>query len=114
MAQARGKCRSDRIRRAAIATAITAGLAVAGSCGGRGESPPATSSAVLRLGTAQLSANNPIVGLRQLSQILSIEGLARPGEDGRMQPWLAEGWTAGSDGRSLTIKLRPTAKFHDG
>jgi peptide/nickel transport system substrate-binding protein len=30
-----------------------------------------------------------------------------------MQPRLAEGWTPGNDGRSLTIKLRPNAKFHD-
>ena len=114
MPEERGKCRSDRIRRATIATAIIAGLAVAGSCGDRGASRPATSSAVLRIGTAQLSATNPIVGLRQLSQNFSFEGLALPGEDGRMQPRLAEGWTPGNDGRSLTIKLRPNAKFHDG
>ena len=31
-----------------------------------------------------------------------------------MQPWLAEGWTPGSNGRSLTVKLRPNVKFHDG
>ena len=114
MPQERGKCRSDRIRRAIIATAITAGLAAAGSCRGTGGPQPAASSKVLRIGTAQLSATNPIVGLRQLSQLFSVEGLALPGEDGRMQPRLAEGWTPGNDGRSLTITLRPNAKFHDG
>lgn len=31
-----------------------------------------------------------------------------------MLPSMAEGWTLGSDGRSLTIKLRPNVKFHDG
>jgi ABC-type transport system substrate-binding protein len=54
------------------------------------------------------------MGLRQLSGLLSLESLARPGEDGRMQPWLAESWTPRSDGRALIVKLRPNVKFHDG
>jgi peptide/nickel transport system substrate-binding protein len=112
MPQERGKCR--RIRRAITAIAVTTALAAAGSCRGTGGSQPAASSTVLRIGTAQLSATNPNQGLRQLVQNQSVEGLALPGEDGRMQPRLAEGWTPGNDGRSLTIKLRPNAKFHDG
>jgi peptide/nickel transport system substrate-binding protein len=90
------------------------GMAVAGSCRNTGGPQPAASSTVLRIGTAQLSATNPLAGLRQLIQNLSVEGLALPGEDGRMQPRLAEGWTPSNDGRSLMIKLRPNAKFHDG
>jgi len=31
-----------------------------------------------------------------------------------MQPWLADGWTPGKDGRTLTIKIRPNVMFHDG
>jgi peptide/nickel transport system substrate-binding protein len=31
-----------------------------------------------------------------------------------MLPSIAEGWTLGSDGRSLTVALRPKAKFSDG
>lgn len=112
MPQERGKCR--RIRRAITAIAVTTALAAAGSCRGTGGPQPAASSTVLRIGTAQLSATNPNQGLRQLVQNQSVEGLALPGEDGRMQPRLAEGWTPGNDGRSLTIKLRPNAKFHDG
>jgi peptide/nickel transport system substrate-binding protein len=73
--------------------------------------PPAT---VLHVGLGQVSATNPQSGLRQLSQFLSAEGLARTGEDGRMLPVMAESWTSGSDGRSLTVKLRPNVKFHDG
>src|SRR5262249_26540932 len=63
---------------------------------------------------AQVSATSPINGLRQLSGLLSLEGLARAGEDGRMQPRLAESWTPRSDGRALVVKLRPNVKFHDG
>jgi len=31
-----------------------------------------------------------------------------------MQPWLAESWTRGADGRSLSVTLRHGVKFHDG
>jgi len=69
---------------------------------------------VLRVGVAQLSLAIPSQGLRQLSGMISIESIARPGEDGRMQPLLAEGWTPIRGGRALTVKLRPHVKFHDG
>lgn len=114
MTQGRGEHRSGRLRRAIVATTVTAGMMVAGSCHRNGSSQTVGSSKSLRIGAAQLSVINPILGLRQLSQILSVEGLARPGEDGRMQPWLADGWTVGSNGRSLTVKLRPNVRFHDG
>ena len=70
--------------------------------------------ALLRVGVAQLSTTSPIAGLRQLSGLLSVEGLARPGEDGQMQPWLAEKWTSTNNGHAVRISLRPNVKFHDG
>jgi peptide/nickel transport system substrate-binding protein len=52
--------------------------------------------------------------LRQFSSNFSLEGLVNLKEDGRPRPWLAEGWSLSSDGRSLAVRLRPNAKFHDG
>lgn len=86
-----------------------------GSCAQHSDrEKPDSSAAVLRVGVAQLFLANPSQGLRQLTQILAVESLARPGEDGRMQPLLAEGWTPIRGGRALTVKLRPHVKFHDG
>jgi peptide/nickel transport system substrate-binding protein len=49
-----------------------------------------------------------------LAGLLSIEGLARPAENGQMQPWLAEKWMLMAGGRSVRITLRANVKFHDG
>lgn len=114
MIDAGGLMRRGRIRTAIVTISAIGILTMAGSCRGTQQQSGAPSSAVLRVGVSLLSAVNPFVGLRQLSQILSVEGLARTGEDGRMQPSMAEGWTIGRDGRSLTVKLRPNIKFHDG
>jgi ABC-type transport system substrate-binding protein len=73
-------------------------------------------AAVLRVGVALpgLSSSNPGNGLRQLAQILSVEGLARVGEDGRPEPTLAETWTSANNGRSYLVRLKSGVKFHDG
>jgi peptide/nickel transport system substrate-binding protein len=116
MAQVRGGCRPGRIFRATMAIAIAALGSVPGACRDRPASTESASSSELRIGwgQGQASATNPNLGLRQLSQRLSFEGLARTAEDGRMLPSLAESWTPGPDGRSLTVKLRPHITFHDG
>jgi ABC-type transport system substrate-binding protein len=63
---------------------------------------------------AQLSVTSGTQGLRQLQQLLAVENLMRTGDDGRMQPLLAQSWTRSADGRVVTVKLRPHVKFHDG
>src|SRR6266516_3994107 len=106
---------SGRVHNSIVAAALCVALAACGSCRESGRSVRTRpSSAVLRVGVAQASMTNPMFGLRQLAGLLSTESLARPGEDGRMQPWLAESWISGRDGRSLTITLRKNVRFHDG
>jgi peptide/nickel transport system substrate-binding protein len=98
----------------ALFAVLSASAMIAGAC--RADSPgsPKSSSSALRVGVAQLSATNPISGLRQLSQNLSVDGLARVSEDGRLEPSLAEQWTLANERRSLVMKLRRGVKFHDG
>ena len=71
---------------------------------------------VIRLGVSsgQAATANPLAGLVPIVQNLSIESLARVGDDGRPEPQLAESWTLSPDGRSATIRLRPGVQFSDG
>jgi peptide/nickel transport system substrate-binding protein len=101
--------------RLAIVTAAGCGtMAVVGACRTKDGAEPQAPAALLRVGVGQLSATNPVDGLRQLTQNVSVEALVRPGEDGRLQPWLAESWTTAPNGRSLRVRIRSGVKFHDG
>jgi len=93
--------------------ALTAAVASSGCSRGDAVRSQAA-AAVLRVGVAGLSSSNPGNGLRQLAQILSVEGLARVGEDGRPEPTLAETWTSANNGRSYLVRLKSGVKFHDG
>ena len=102
------------MRLAIVTAACCAAMTIALSCSSTRGAPSGAPVPPLRVGLGQLSSNGPLDGLRQLSQNVSVEALARPGEDGRLQPWLAESWTTAADGRSLHVRLRPGVKFHDG
>src|SRR5262245_9442101 len=90
-------------------------LAAAAACACRPSTEEAPiDAATLRVGVGQVATVTPNFGVRQLMQLLSVESLVRIGEDGRAQPWLAEGWTVANDGLSMTIRLRKGVTFHDG
>jgi len=116
MPQERGTHRGGRVCMAMASAAMIAVGTVVGSCHGRKLGASEPPSAVLRVGVGQsvASATNPATGLRQLTQLLTVEGVVRVGEDGRFEPALADKWTVGSGGRSLVLTLRPGIKFHDG
>lgn len=42
------------------------------------------------------------------------EPLIRINDDGDFEPWLAESWVMGEDGKSVTLTLRPDVMFHNG
>jgi peptide/nickel transport system substrate-binding protein len=112
MQKAPGRYRHVGFNRLTAMMAIATAAVATASC----EKATATHafSTVLRVGVAQLSATDPTQGLQPLSQILAVENLMRTGEDGRMQPGLAQSWASSRDGRVLTIKLRSDVTFHDG
>ncbi len=61
-----------------------------------------------------MTGGDPLFGLQQAARLISFEGLASLGRDGRPQPRLAGSWTLAADGLAWTIRLRPNAVFHDG
>jgi peptide/nickel transport system substrate-binding protein len=109
-----GRRRGQLIDKIGVAF-LCATLPAVGACRNRNDDRVNSSrGTTLNVGVAQLSPASPIAGLRQLSQLLALESLARAGDDGRMQPWLAESWTSADDGRSVVVKLKPGVKFQDG
>jgi peptide/nickel transport system substrate-binding protein len=101
--------------RLAIVMAACCGLVtVAGSCRGTAGADPQAPPSQLRVGVGQVPSASPSDGLRQFSQNVAVEALVRPGEDGRLQPWLAESWTTAANGQSLRVHIRSGVKFHDG
>ncbi len=43
-----------------------------------------------------------------------IESLGRYDTQGRLLPWLAEGWTTDADAKTITVTLKQGIQFHDG
>src|SRR5262245_60639836 len=100
------------IKLVAIATLV---LAIgSGACDTHERAVSTASAPVLRVGVGQLSATSPLNGLRQLAQIIAVEGLGRLTETGRVEPWIADKWRFSTDGHSLIVTLKSGVKFHDG
>ncbi len=77
-------------------------------------SSPSLEPVTLTIGFPIPTLEDPLHGVRQAARLASLEGLTTQSVDGRAVPRLAEGWTESPDGLTWTIKLRPTALFHDG
>src|SRR5262249_25491732 len=81
-----------------------------GACDTPERAASTTSAPVLRVGVGQLSATSPVNGLRQLAQIIVVEGLGRLTESGRVEPWIADKWRSAPDGHSLIVTLKSGVK----
>src|SRR5262245_35408980 len=87
---------------AALAVVMAASVA---SCHRDTRPQDAATQTILRVGLGLATTTNPVEGIRGLSDNLSVEGLVRTGEDGRLQPWLADSWSVQADGASVRIRL---------
>lgn len=107
--------RPRRARWVVSATTVLSWLVLLSVNGCRANSGRTLSeSPALRVGVGGLPQQASQSGLRQFVASLSIEPLAFATEDGHLRPWLAQSWTTSDDGLSISIELRPEAKFHDG
>ena len=85
---------------------------IAAACGSA-PAPPA-GRAELIIGISEGSVASAEIGVRELINALTLEGLTQVDVDGRALPRLAERWVWEDDGLTLRIYLRPGLKFHDG
>ena len=83
-------------------------------CTSNPERKQASEPSTLRVAVGRLAQQAPLAGVRQFVGGLSIESLAAPDDNGRMRPLLAQSWSTAPDGLSVTVRIHPHAKFHDG
>jgi peptide/nickel transport system substrate-binding protein len=109
-------CCQSVARRVAAASGVLGllVLVVVGACDKRSGSEQSVRVTTLRIGVGGLPQQASQAGLRQFMGSLSVEPLAAPNDDGRMQPWLAENWTTSKDGLAIVVRLRAGTAFHDG
>src|SRR5688572_20064438 len=88
---------------------------VTSSIGGCSSSAPESPTArrELIIGIPEGSVVSAEIGIRELSNILTLEGLTQVEVDGRPVPRLAEKWTWENGGLRLRLTLRPDVQFHD-
>jgi peptide/nickel transport system substrate-binding protein len=60
------------------------------------------------------TGGSPAQAIREVTYLNVYEGLVRLDRMGKIQPLLAESWTAAPDGLTYTFRLRAGVKFHDG
>src|SRR5947209_5306830 len=94
------------------ASALLVLVILIGGCRAPANQGRIASPTALTIGVGQVIAN-PQFGMQQVAALLSLEGLAIVGGDGKSRPLLAAGWNLSNDGRVLKIQLRPSVVFHD-
>ncbi|GLW11458.1 ABC transporter substrate-binding protein [Microtetraspora sp. NBRC 13810] len=94
--------------------ALAVSIALTGACGS--ESGGGAASTTLRIGlSAESGALDPHAFTGNFLLLDAIyEPLVGYGEDGRLEPGLAESWTVAEDGRRVTFDLRDGVRFTDG
>ena len=98
---------SDHRYRHRFAIVALLALFASARCGRTGPVASPQAPSVLRIGVGP-------IGVEQLVENLTIDSLAKVDEDGRVTPLLAKELKVSPDGLSLSIKLRPNVRFHDG
>ncbi|RZS79505.1 peptide/nickel transport system substrate-binding protein [Phyllobacterium myrsinacearum] len=97
----------------AAALGMTAGLGLPGSNAGA-----AQTGGTLRVGRAEepdtLDPHKTTLSVSSTTMDLIYEPLARRGFEGEVIPAFAESWQFSNENRTLTFKLKPGVKFHDG
>jgi peptide/nickel transport system substrate-binding protein len=61
-----------------------------------------------------LAAGTNANGIKAVARSIGLEPLVRHARDGRSLPGLVEHWFESPDGLTWRIRLRPSARFHDG
>jgi peptide/nickel transport system substrate-binding protein len=103
-----------RAGRSGKLAALACALIATARCGqSPGPAPSSTESRTIRLGISNVTAQSADRGVQQFISNISNEGLLRVNQEGRLEPWLAEGWDRSPDGLKLVVRLRPNVKFHD-
>ncbi|WP_226574318.1 ABC transporter substrate-binding protein [Acuticoccus sediminis] len=79
------------------------------------QSPEPVHGGTLRYATLGLDTSDPHRHTGSIAvQQLYAEALTSIGPDGRVEPFLAEGWDVSEDGRTYTFRLRDGVTFHNG
>ena len=113
-----------RVRRLVGVALVATVLAIAAGCGGGGDSADgvstegASSSGVLRIGTANyidsLNPWNYIESQAYTAMMMIYPQLVQYNADFEFEGDWAESWTTSDDGLDWTFKLRPDTKWSDG
>jgi peptide/nickel transport system substrate-binding protein len=101
-----------RLPRLGLALVALAGLTLAAGVGPAGAAGTFRIAVGVDLDTVDPAQNTTTTVGNMVDYI--VETLTSLGQDGKIQPWLAESWTVSPDGLIYTFKLRRGVVFHDG